>query len=115
MSLGYRDMGHLTYPRLKDTGDHRMSGKRGRKHVSCNRVPQDPRGMVKARLLEVQSRSGQSQPRCYADSTQRHHVPPPARLGDGWAMADGKSARWDTRGYTLGVGMSGRPNPCYYV
>jgi hypothetical protein len=43
--------------------------------------PQDPRGMVKATLLEVQSRSDNPQSRRYIDSTRRHPVLDP--LGKG--------------------------------
>jgi hypothetical protein len=39
-----------------------MSEKAGAGGVSEPNVPQDPRGKVKAQLLEVQSRPGHSQP-----------------------------------------------------
>ena len=48
-----------------------MPEKRRQARVSEPNAPQDPRGMVKARLLEVQSRSGHSQPRRYGDGTHK--------------------------------------------
>jgi hypothetical protein len=56
-----------------------MPRKRGPPGVSQDGVPRDPRGRVKAGLLEVQSRSEYAQSRCDTDSARRHQVP-----GIGW-------------------------------
>ena len=70
-----KNLGHPAYPRSKGTGDHQHAGEAGAGDVSEPNAPQDPRGMVKAALLQVQSRSGHGRPRRYADSTRRHRVP----------------------------------------
>jgi hypothetical protein len=75
--LGKTNLGHPTYPRPKGTGDHSMSEKRGLIEVSYIKDLQGPRGMVKARLLELQFRSGQIFPRRYADPKRRHRVSSP--------------------------------------
>jgi len=58
-----------------------MSEKRGMEEVSESKASQDPRDTVKARLLEVQSRSEHYQARRYTDSQRRHPVPPLSSSG----------------------------------
>jgi len=103
--LGQRNLGQPAYPRPKGTGDHSMPAKRRSAEVSKAAVPQDPRGKVKAKLPEVQSRPEYPQSRRYADSVRRHHVSPLSCSGEA-------SPRDEvTGGHTPGVGMSGRPKP----
>ena len=79
-------------------------GKAGASRVSHDVAPQDPRGMVKAALLEVQSRSVDARP--VATLTQRDVARAlPEELGE--EQARGR----DTGRSDPGVGMSGRPKP----
>ena len=48
-------MGHPAYLDVKTEGDRSMPGKRETPEDAEGRVPQDPRDMVKAKLLEPQS------------------------------------------------------------
>jgi hypothetical protein len=50
---GNRDLGQPTKPDPKGEGDQSLSVKQGPVGVSPDAVLQDPRGMVKAALLEV--------------------------------------------------------------
>ena len=59
-ALGQPSLSHPAYPRPKGTGDKSMLEKREKAEVSKTPVPQDPNGMVKAKLPEVQSRLGHS-------------------------------------------------------
>src|SRR4051794_35014759 len=54
------ELGHPTYLRPKGTGEHSMSEKRRTPEVNQGGAPQDPPGMAKAKLLEVQSRLAHS-------------------------------------------------------
>ena len=66
---GNRDLGQPTKPNPKGKGDQSMSVKQGPSGVSHDAALQDPRGMVKAALLEVQPRSVDARP--VATLTQR--------------------------------------------
>jgi hypothetical protein len=59
---GIWDLGRPTKPDSKGKGDQSMSVKRGTSRVSYGVAPQDPRGMAKAILLEVQPRSVNARP-----------------------------------------------------
>jgi hypothetical protein len=101
---GDRDLGQPTKPDPKGEDDHSMSVKRGVSRVSRDVALQDPRGMVKAVLLEVQARSVDARP--VATLTQRDVACAlPEELGEEQAR------RRDTGRYNPGVGLSGRPKP----
>ena len=51
-ALGLPSLGHPAYLRPKGTGDQSMAEKRGQVEIGEIGAPQDPHGMVKARLLE---------------------------------------------------------------
>ena len=63
------NLGHPADSRSKGTEDHSMPEKRGTGEVSEPAVPRDSRGMAKAGLLEVQSRSVYLRTPHQADST----------------------------------------------
>jgi hypothetical protein len=101
---GNRDLGQPTKPNPKGKGDHSMSVKQGPSRVSHDAALQDPRGMVKATLLEVQPRSVDARP--VATLTQRDVAGAlPEQVGEEQAR------RRDTGRYNPGVGVSGRPKP----
>src|SRR6516165_2610314 len=62
-------------PTVERHGGPQPAGEAEAGDVSKPNAPPDPRGMVKATLLQVQSRSGHVQPRRYADLTRRHRLP----------------------------------------
>ena len=101
---GNWDLGQPTKPDPKGEGDQSMSVKQGPLGVSPDAALQDPRGMVKAALLEVQPRSVDARP--VATLTQRDVARAlPEELGEEQAR------RRDTGRSNPGVGVSGRPKP----
>ena len=101
--------------RTDEAKGNRACRRSGGRTASGTLAPRDPRGMVKARLLEVQSRSGSKTPRHnagYRGGTRREGPGPrlSTSLGEGR-----RGPRVRHRTTSPSVGMSGRPAPRYHV